>query len=226
MNITSTKCHVPKASWGPTYDVTPSLPQTAGDGPSIADLGNAIDTYLAKAEAGGSTEGLHPYCPGVDTELGMTASRNLKNESEQMQELFAAKKPQQVLLSAQDVADVLDRHAVSYDGQSAQAAKQVESLTESRQATLRLQLGSAVLVGGAGVALALAAPGLPGWVPALIGGGALLCGFDAVMNSRDPDLGSEELGQARYEVESFAREAQSSRELGSTAQAWADSLKQ
>ena len=225
MNITSTKCHVPKASWGPVYDVSPSLPEAAGPGPSIADLGRAIDTYLAKAEAGGSTQGLHPYCPGVDTELGTQASRCLKDESEQMQDLFAAKKPQQVLLSAQDIADVLARHAVRYEGAGAEAAEKVESLTASRKKTLRIQMGSALLAGGAGVALALAAPGLPGWVPAIIGGGALLCGFDAVMNSRDQDLGSEDLATARYEVGSFAREAQASRDLGATAQAWAESLK-
>lgn len=224
MNITSTKCHVPKASWGPSYDISPSLPETAGVGPSMADLGRAIDTYLAKAEAGGSTQGLHPYCPGVDTELGTQVSRQLKGESEQMQELFAAKKPQQVLLSAQDVADVLNRHAKYYEGASAVAEQKVESLASSRRKALRIQLGSALLAGGAGVALAIAAPGLPGWVPALIGGGALLCGFDAVMNSRDPDLGSEDLANARYEVGSFTREAQATRDLGATAQAWAESL--
>lgn len=224
MNIASTKCHVPKPSWGPTYDVSESLPAYAGHGASIADLGSAIDSYVARQEAGGAADGLHPYCAGVDSDTAVAASRRLKDESNHMQSLFDQKNPQQVLLSAQDVADVLDRHAARYERAGAEATELVEALTASRQKSLGFQLSSSVLLGATGVALALAAPAVPGWVPAVVVGGAALCGFDAAMNLSDRDLGSQELATARHNVGRFAREVQSSRDMGATAQAWAEHL--
>jgi hypothetical protein len=222
MNIKSTKCHTPKPSWGPVYDVSKSLPTSASTGPTVLDLGSAIETYVAQAEAGGSVQNMHPYCVGVDTDTAVRASENLKEESQSIQGLFEQANPQEVLLSAQDVADVLDRHAVEFGDASSKAAEEVESLTASAKKSLGLQLGASAI--GGGIAIAMGVAGVPGWIPAIIGGAAVLGAFDAGMNFTDENLGSEALRDTRYDVDSFAREAEASGNLGATAQAWADHL--
>lgn len=227
MNIQSSKCHIPKSNWGPTYDVSKSLPETAGEGPTVSDLGTAIDSYVAQSEAGGSVEGLHPYCAGVDSSTAIRASEYLKYESEQMQELFSPKQGEgeQKLLAAQDVADTLGRHAVEFEQASASAAEKAETMATSAKKSLSVQLGLSLLAGGASAALAFGVQGVPGWIPAVIGGAAILGGFDAGLNLMDEDLGSRELQSTRHQVKGFANEAQTSRDMSATAQAWVDHLK-